>query len=240
MGFVAGPVIVSVAMANFGVKGSLALMFPAYIMAAVLLIMIRRLPSAEKFGALPSGTDVTDLTAQPPAPDQASAPAQASVSGQTSAPDPATDPVSATPPNPASAPLQAEAAAAVDPVQKDNWVSFAKLAVFVLFRSTVTFVKGLTLATLMLIPLAFAINLCFSTMVTIGQAFLPNHIGFASGVTMGMGISVGGVAAPILGRVSDLYGLTTAFYIIIALACLTAIPGYLIPRHQRGNANLSI
>jgi len=79
--------------------------------------------------------------------------------------------------------------------------------------------------------LGLSVNLCFSTLVTTGQAFLPNHIGFASGITMGMGVSMGGLAAPVLGRVGDLYGLTAAFHVMAAIACLIAVLSFFVPRH---------
>ena len=50
----------------------------------------------------------------------------------------------------------------------------------------------------------------FAVQVTLGQDFLPNRIGVASGVTLGLAVSAGGLAAPLFGLLADSYGLTTA------------------------------
>jgi FSR family fosmidomycin resistance protein-like MFS transporter len=50
----------------------------------------------------------------------------------------------------------------------------------------------------------------FAVQVTLGQDFLPNRIGIASGVTLGLATSAGGVAAPLFGLLADTYGLPAA------------------------------
>ena len=50
----------------------------------------------------------------------------------------------------------------------------------------------------------------FAVQVTLGQDFLPNRIGIASGVTLGLATSAGGVAAPLFGLLADTYGLSVA------------------------------
>ncbi len=70
-----------------------------------------------------------------------------------------------------------------------------------------TSVQDPTLATLLLIPLGFSLNAPSSVMVVMGQEFLPNRVGTASGVTLGLSISIGGLFAPILGRIADLSGI---------------------------------
>jgi MFS transporter, FSR family, fosmidomycin resistance protein len=62
----------------------------------------------------------------------------------------------------------------------------------------------------------------FAVQVTLGQDFLPNRIGIASGVTLGLATSAGGVAAPLFGLLADTYGLPVALGTIAvfpALAC---------------------
>jgi FSR family fosmidomycin resistance protein-like MFS transporter len=43
----------------------------------------------------------------------------------------------------------------------------------------------------------------FSLHVTLGQDCLPLHMGTASGVTLGLTVSVGGVVAPAVGALAD-------------------------------------
>ncbi|MEH0980861.1 MFS transporter [Micromonospora sp. CPCC 205556] len=50
---------------------------------------------------------------------------------------------------------------------------------------------------------AVALNVPFSLHVTLGQDYLPNRIGTASGVTLGLAVSVGGLAAPLIGTLAD-------------------------------------
>lgn len=58
--------------------------------------------------------------------------------------------------------------------------------------------------------LGIALFAPFAVQVTLGQDFLPNRIGIASGVTLGLAITVGGVTAPLFGLLADAHGLLTA------------------------------
>jgi len=53
--------------------------------------------------------------------------------------------------------------------------------------------------------------------VTLGQDYLPNRIGTASGVTMGLALSVGGLATPMFGLLADAHGLPVTLAILAAL-----------------------
>jgi FSR family fosmidomycin resistance protein-like MFS transporter len=62
----------------------------------------------------------------------------------------------------------------------------------------------------------------FAVQVTLGQDFLPNRIGTASGVTLGLAVSAGGLAAPLLGLLADSRGLGVTFAVLAvfpAAAC---------------------
>ncbi|MBT2439476.1 MFS transporter [Streptomyces sp. ISL-36] len=60
----------------------------------------------------------------------------------------------------------------------------------------------------------------FSLHVTLGQDYLPRRVGTASGVTLGLTVSIGGLAAPLLGAVADAASLQTALAPLIALPAL--------------------
>ncbi|KUM85007.1 MULTISPECIES: MFS transporter [Streptomyces] len=60
----------------------------------------------------------------------------------------------------------------------------------------------------------------FSLHVTLGQDYLPGRVGTASGVTLGLTVSVGGLAAPALGALADAASLRTALVPLIALPAL--------------------
>ncbi|QOV33542.1 MFS transporter [Streptomyces ferrugineus] len=60
----------------------------------------------------------------------------------------------------------------------------------------------------------------FSLHVTLGQDYLPRRVGTASGVTLGLAVSVGGLAAPVIGALADATSLRTALVPLIALPAL--------------------
>ncbi|MFD9862042.1 MFS transporter [Streptomyces alboflavus] len=69
----------------------------------------------------------------------------------------------------------------------------------------------------------------FSLHITLGQDYLPRHMGTASGVTLGLTVSVGGLASPLVGALADATSLQ------VALAPLIALPavGWLLLRPLR-------
>jgi len=72
-------------------------------------------------------------------------------------------------------------------------------------------------AILILVPLAIGLNLLNTPSVLLGQKYLPLNIGFASGITMGLGNSIGGMTAPFLGGYADVHGLGAAIRILCFL-----------------------
>uniref|UniRef100_A0AAU3H4X9 MFS transporter n=1 Tax=Streptomyces sp. NBC_01401 TaxID=2903854 RepID=A0AAU3H4X9_9ACTN len=70
-----------------------------------------------------------------------------------------------------------------------------------------------------------ALYIPFSLQVTLGQDYLPSRVGTASGITLGLAVSVGGVAGPLIGALADATTLRTALTPLIlmpGLAYLTA------------------
>lgn len=64
----------------------------------------------------------------------------------------------------------------------------------------------------------YLIILTFSVTVVMSQEYLPNRLGLASGVSLGLAIGVGGIAAAGMGVVADAWGLRTVMWLIVALA----------------------
>ncbi|MFC5746365.1 MFS transporter [Actinomadura rugatobispora] len=74
----------------------------------------------------------------------------------------------------------------------------------------------------------------FSLHVTLGQDYLPRRVGVAGGVTLGLTVSIGGIASPFIGAVADVTSLQTALAPLIALPVL----GWLLVRPLREPAML--
>ncbi|MER6947820.1 MFS transporter [Nonomuraea sp. NPDC000554] len=65
----------------------------------------------------------------------------------------------------------------------------------------------------------------FSLHVTLGQDFLPNRVGTAGGVTLGLAVSVGGLTSPLVGALAEATSLRLALGVLAvfpALSCLLA------------------
>ena len=88
--------------------------------------------------------------------------------------------------------------------------------------------SNVLLATALVLPLAAAMNLGQAPSVALGQKYLPTRVGTASGITLGLSVSIGGVTAPILGRIGDIYSLTVVLYVMAGVALLGALGTLLI------------
>ncbi len=72
-----------------------------------------------------------------------------------------------------------------------------------------------------------------SGLMVLGQGFLPNHIGVASGVTIGLSVSVGGATAPVLGWLADQFGIPSALGSLAVIPVLIAIMLLTLPRSRQ-------
>jgi FSR family fosmidomycin resistance protein-like MFS transporter len=73
-------------------------------------------------------------------------------------------------------------------------------------------------AGLLIVLMSILMTLPSSGLIVLGQDLVPNHVGVASGVTIGLSVSVGGASAPLLGWMADNFGIPTA------LTSLTVVP----------------
>lgn len=91
-------------------------------------------------------------------------------------------------------------------------------------------------ATALLIPAAFAIFLPFSPIVVLGQTYLARNAGFASGVTLGLSTTIGGLFAPLVGWAADLWGVTTALQILWIAGLLGVIASFSLSAQEEKTA----
>lgn len=89
--------------------------------------------------------------------------------------------------------------------------------------------RSLIISLIILLPIGATMNLCYSAFVVLGQKYLPHHMGFASGVTLGLNVSIGGIIAPFIGHAADLFGLTVVFYILSAVCVIPFLSSLLLP-----------
>ncbi|MFD6104176.1 MFS transporter, partial [Nocardia salmonicida] len=61
----------------------------------------------------------------------------------------------------------------------------------------------------------------FSLQVTLGQDYLPTRVGTASGITLGLTVSIGGLATPVIGGIADATSLRTALTLLILMPALS-------------------
>ena len=242
-GFAMGPLLATALMLNFGVRGSLLLAVPALVMALVLFNQLRQLP-ALRLAAQPHLTDIDAA-----GPRDAWAPfwrliavvifrsivffgfntflslywiknlGQSPASGGTVL---------------ALWLLSALAGALIGGRLSDRygarqvglWTSLAMvplLAGFVLIRQPV-------LAVLVLVAIGTLLAAPSSGLMVLGQELLPNHIGVASGVTIGLSVSIGGATAPLLGWLADHYGIPAALVSLTVMPVLMMLLLWTLPR----------
>lgn len=75
----------------------------------------------------------------------------------------------------------------------------------------------------------FAVISTFAVTVVLGQELLPNNVGLASGLTMGLGIGMGGVGTALLGWVADHLGLPAVFHVMLLFPLLGLLFALFLP-----------
>lgn len=85
----------------------------------------------------------------------------------------------------------------------------------------------------MLLPMSLAMQGPYSSFVVLGQSYLAKSIGFASGVTLGLSFSVGGIVVPSLGWYADMNGIASVMGLIVVFAACCAACCYLLPEPKK-------
>jgi MFS transporter, FSR family, fosmidomycin resistance protein len=110
-------------------------------------------------------------------------------------------------------------------------------------------VRALQLGTVTMVPALVALRLCpdagialaaaaaaglavsipFSVMIKLGQDYLPSRPGTATGITLGLAVSIGGLFAPVLGAIAEARGIAAVFTVLCFAPALALILGALLP-----------
>ncbi|MDR0350766.1 MAG: MFS transporter, partial [Coriobacteriales bacterium] len=96
-----------------------------------------------------------------------------------------------------------------------------------------TFSTNLILSTVLILIVSLFLSLAYSPIIALGQSYLPNRLGLASGISLGVVVSVGGMASPAIGLVGDNFGLHVSMALICAISILSALLVIPVLRHQR-------
>ncbi|MDP9023814.1 MAG: hypothetical protein M3N13_00380, partial [Candidatus Eremiobacteraeota bacterium] len=73
-----------------------------------------------------------------------------------------------------------------------------------------------------------SLGLSAGVIVLIGQEYLPKRIGVASGVTLGLAVTIGGLAAPVFGWIGDTYGLVSVYGAVTVFALLALVASFFL------------
>src|SRR5438034_6590696 len=76
----------------------------------------------------------------------------------------------------------------------------------------------------------------FGVTMVMSQEYMPRHIGMASGLSIGMSVGLGGIGAVALGRLADATSLETALYAAAAAPLLAIVLAAMLPSSRRRRA----
>jgi FSR family fosmidomycin resistance protein-like MFS transporter len=109
-------------------------------------------------------------------------------------------------------------------------IGFAGAAVFL---PLLLAAPGNLWAVVLLVILAVTFFTPSSLLVVLGQGYLPKRIGVASGVTLGLAVSVGGMMAPALGLLADRQGVTAVMYAVEGFLVAAVLLSLVLPQARQ-------
>lgn len=107
-----------------------------------------------------------------------------------------------------------------------TWASLASAPFIILFTQT----DNAVIATLLLVPFALLFFAAMSPTVVVGQKLLCKHVGMATGFTIGLSMSFGGLVAPLMGMLGDAYGIEYIMYAVACFITIAAIATIFLPK----------
>jgi FSR family fosmidomycin resistance protein-like MFS transporter len=96
-----------------------------------------------------------------------------------------------------------------------------------------THTTDIWVATALLLPAAISIFMPYSPIVVLGQTYLAKNAGFASGVTLGLTTTLGGIFAPLVGGAADRWGLVPALQIFWIAGLIGLIASFFLPEPEK-------
>lgn len=102
-------------------------------------------------------------------------------------------------------------------------------ALLVPVLALMVFPRNMYLVYAMLIPFSIGMQGAYSSFVVLGQSYLAKSVGFASGVTLGISFSIGGVMTPSLGIFADNFGIYAVMAMIVLISFAAALATMILP-----------
>ena len=94
------------------------------------------------------------------------------------------------------------------------------------------FVDNFALSYVLLMVTGFVFFMSFSPLVILGQRYLNRNVGLASGITLGLGLTFGGIFAPVLGKAADLWGLEITFHLLALFVLVGLVTSFFLKERQ--------
>jgi len=104
-----------------------------------------------------------------------------------------------------------------------SWVLVPVVALLV-------YAPKLAMVYILLLPLAVVQQMQYSPLVVLGQTYLSQSVGLASGVTLGLAFSIGGTIAPLLGWYGDRNGIAGVMFILVLVMIAEALSTLFLPK----------
>lgn len=113
-----------------------------------------------------------------------------------------------------------------------KWLLFFSMFLTIPFAWLLPYVNGV-MAIIVLILFGFFVLSSFVVTVVYGQMMLPNNIGLASGLMIGLAVGAGGIGATFMGWISDHFGVDFIFDMFVVLPIVAAMITLLLPSEKK-------
>ena len=112
-----------------------------------------------------------------------------------------------------------------------GFIRILRVSFFVMVPATFFLVNSANvwLSYALLVPTALSLFAPYSAIVILGQTYLGKNIGFASGVTLGLSGTVGGLVSPLVGWGADKWGIQPALQVLWVVALIGCIFAFFVP-----------
>ncbi len=114
------------------------------------------------------------------------------------------------------------------------WSTGLTVVLFVAFVALTHNGGPLALALAIIVLTGFVLVASQASFVVLGQEYLPNRVGLASGVTLGLAVSLGGSFSPVLGAIADAHGVAASLLTIAGMAAAGTLIAFTLPNENRG------